>query len=200
MKQLIAEELVNFSTPEGMISLGKLVKGANKDGYFETLTLLLERIKIDINHADSVRGWTILHEVFSMNQSFEHFYDKTIDDKDIADSRHIKAIDLLIYYGAKPLKDRIGQTPLMCLTNNKLSQSFNRSVIDRYYKSEADYYRIDPEKYKSELIKLSCPEFNTVKKKGSSLFRITVPRKNAIKSFWDNIAAASLKEDRTASM
>lgn len=135
----------------GYTPLYKLVKNAGDVGYLETLKVLLEsNINIDINQATLTKGWTALHQAFYQNQGII----MSNADESVTNSRHTKAIDLLILNGAKPLKDKLGRTPLMCLCyDNKFNKVFNEALIKRYCKFESDYYGIPSELYARELLK-----------------------------------------------
>lgn len=195
-KKLIDEKQANFSSfnNEGKTPLRKLAGSAGLDGYLKTLKYVLKHIQdLDVNQSSPFGGWTALHEAFSENQGFVNFYDNEIDDKNVAKSEYTQAIDLLIAHGAQPLKDKTGRTPLMCLTLNGFSSSYNSRVIERYYRFEAEFYGVDPEIYKKELFHLRNSGFQQVQTPGALGFvgcKTSVPKNDAMEEFWRKIEMA----------
>lgn len=189
---------INQPDSKGMTPVRQLVKSACLDGYLENLTWILQNVPdVNLDAIGSEGGWTALHEGFAQNQGFVNFNDDESDRKSVAKSKYTKAIDLLIASGAKPLKDAAGRTPLMCMTFNGFSSSFNWAVIDRYYKFEAAFYGVDPDVYKKEFIKLRQSGFGSIKGLLSApptypgLFdSVSVPKVGAIDRFWSTIDAA----------
>lgn len=178
----------NKLNSEGKTILHDLVRGAIIEGYLENLSWTLKNApNIDVNAAGTQGGWTALHEGFAKNQGYI-LSDAESDKRHVAESRYTQAIDLLIAAGAKPLKDANGRTPLMCMTFNEFSRTYNWQVIDRYYRFEAAFYGVDPEIYKSELIKLRSSGFRSV----TRLFdTVSEPRASAIASFWNSIGVTN---------
>lgn len=194
-KQLIDAKLANFSSldNEGKTPLRKVVSLACTDNCLAVLEYILENASdVAINRAGPFGGWTALHEAFAQNQGFVNIDNVAMEDKYVAESNYTKAIDLLIKYGAKPIKDNSGRTPLMCLTFSGFSRGYNSRVIERFYRFEADYYGVDPEIYKKELLKLRSNGFKQVVTPGSlGYFGCTtsVPKSNVFDEFWKNIEA-----------
>ena len=197
-QQLIAEGIANFNVTDdkGMTPLRKLAHSACQPGYLENLTVILARVPdLNVNQAGEVGGWTPLHDAFSQNKGFANSnMDATgeIDDRHVAESRYTRAIDLLISYGAKPIKDKAGRTPLMCMTFDGFSSTYNQAVVRRYHAFEAEHYEVEPAIYLREFGKLRRSGWNSVPDRGFAFFgldcRVSVPKLDAMNRFWVQIA------------
>lgn len=70
-------------------------------------------------------------------------------------SKFTKAAHLLIKYGAKPLKDKVGRTPLMTLTRNDFGVSYCRRLRFHFHEFEANHYGIPTDSYLKGLEELN---------------------------------------------
>ena len=154
-----------------------LIQAVKKWDLAAFMTLIEE---VDVNQRGPTEArWTCLHHLFAeLNHgSVSEEYDYVA----IAQSKEIHWIDYLIKRGARPLRDEVGRTPLMCLTLNSFNRGFNRQVIDRYAGFEATFYNLDPEEYKQKLFHLRDTGFSSQE----ILFgTIAVPIASIFNRFW----------------
>jgi len=128
----------------------------------ESISLLLQA-KADV-HAPTPDGSTLLHKAFA-------------DDKyQMMKGARTTVSRLLIGYGAQPLKDKTGCTPLMAMTSHKHNKKHRLALIDQFYSFEAHYYGVNPIVYKQCLLALAN------KKK-----YIEKPTPEEIQTFWEQV-------------
>jgi ankyrin repeat protein len=126
-----------------------LVKAVKNQDFSAFLALLGEGV--DVN-CSAKNGWTCLHYLFALlgsgSVSTENDYIRLAKDS------KTRFIHLLIQHGARPLKDKLGRTPLACLDYNALHRLYNQGIIDCYSAFEADYYKTDTQEYRQKLLRL----------------------------------------------
>ncbi|MDP3704828.1 MAG: ankyrin repeat domain-containing protein [Legionellaceae bacterium] len=181
---------------KGMSVLRKLAHGASFEGYLENLIWLVENTMVDVNQASQDGGWTALHDAFSQIQGYVSM---DYSDQDVAENKYAQAIDALIAHGAKPIPDKQGRTPLMCLTYNEFSTTYNHAVIERYHRFEAEHYGVDATFYKPQFYSVRDSGFKT---KGGdfslpiiSLYAFSVPIPKILAAFWESIEAGKQIHD-----
>jgi len=124
-------------------------------------------------------GWNILHKLFAdySHDSISEIYDFI----DLAESHELRLINMLIKYtNAKPLKDKIGRTPIMCMTFHPFAKLVTK-VIQTYSNFEADYYKLDRNEYINKIFALRNGGFKDVETIFSS---VSVPIKHVFDEFW----------------
>lgn len=123
--------------------------------------------------------WTSLHTLFSKinSGSVSEEYDYVCISTDFT----IRLINMLIRSGAKPLRDKLGRTPLMCLTHNSFNTVYNNQIINMYIHYEAAHYGIDPYTYKTAFQRLRQGGFRSQATLGPIL---SVPIQSAFDAFW----------------
>jgi len=148
----------NEANADGKTPLYIMTSKAFFEGYLDVLTYALQNVAgILVNTRCSSIGWTALHEAFSLNYGVFRCRTESDEDKAISENKYTKAIDLLIAYGAKPIRDKKGRTPLMCLDKERMhrdSLGYNKRLIEKYYEYEALYHGFPTEFYKRALIRL----------------------------------------------
>jgi hypothetical protein len=141
----------------------------------------------NVNHQNKTSGWTVLHHVFSRadygnistNENFIHIMSK---------NEMLRFANILIKKGAKPLKDNVGRTPLMCLSFHAHNLSYVHQVINLYVDFEADYYELNRKEYRNKFIKLREGGFKSFQQIiGSS---ILVPTKRVFDEFWKSFKSS----------
>lgn len=123
-------------------------------------------------HSCSFGGWTPLHRAFAK-------------DAYPTSRRMTEVSDVLITYGAKPIKDKQGRTPLMVLSLNNFNNEYRGELINKFYEFEANYYGVDPENYRRSLFELYRGGFQTIVNPYGPDFSEATP--GAIKNFWEKV-------------
>ncbi len=160
MQTLVNANLADFSlldgkgrTPLHIIAFGRF------DNHYTVIPSLLDTLEyvlrhttdVNINSINPVDGSTPLHEAFIWNclgpSQYTYRPDLVIDEHP-----QTQVIDMLIDHGAYPQKDFRDRTPLMRLSFSYDNANYAKEIINRYARFEAEYYGIDPEVYKQELL------------------------------------------------
>ena len=170
----------------GFIS-GKGLDQKDKDG----IPLLIKAVKekdipaivaligegVDVNQRTGQgASWTALHWLFS---DISHASGMEYNFFALAEDIDVRIIKLLIQNGAKPIKDEVGRTPLMCLTFNGYFSGSNKYMIADYIDFEAEYYKIDTKEYREKFDKLRDGGFESV-------YSVAVPLKEKLDRFWSS--------------
>lgn len=184
---------VNESNEKGKTPLRLAAEKATCEGFLDTLHVLLKNGS-DVNY-QGLGGWTALHDAFSNNQGHVNCYDDKTNDKRIEESKYTKAIRLLIDFGAAPLKDISGRTPLMVLADDCYSTYYCHRLRYHFHKFEADYYGVPHEVYLKGLYKLNNSGYISVKTLPLQVcyYTVNVPIKSKFDEFWDEMETAKQK-------
>ena len=191
IERLLAEQLIDFNATDhyGRTLLHELVCHVVGDfaGYLKTLTFILKNVPgLDVQQATK-KGRTLLHAAFHRaHGSLTCMHNS--NDGNLDDDRHVRAINLLISYGAQPIKDIYGRTPLMCCGEGS---RYCDLLIKRYHAFEARHYKLDPASY--------LREFETLKVASHQNGRYrffennnsdSPPPLNPVERFWTRIESA----------
>jgi hypothetical protein len=106
---------------------------------------------VDLNKTVAPDRWTTLHHIFShVNQEnvSENYNYISICTENV----YLHFANILIKHKAKPLKDAVGRTPLMCMSFHVNNLGYACSVINQYIDYEATYYGLDRKEYKEKLL------------------------------------------------
>lgn len=105
---------------------------------------------IDVNAQDEKSGWTVLHSLFS-SLNFESCHTRDLFEL-MTGNIVIRMINILIQAGAKPLKDKLGRTPLMCCYFDHTPSFYDLSpIIDMYADFESNYHACGMYRYRNRL-------------------------------------------------
>lgn len=108
---------------------------------------------VDVNQRRSQENcWTCLHELFS-EMTFRSLCSGSDYLKSVYEFEP-RLINMLIKHGAKPLKDVYGRTPLMCVPRHAPEDFFSGQVLKTYADFEANYYGLDPKKYRKNILQI----------------------------------------------
>lgn len=142
---------LKFKTDDQSNSLYYLIKAYNAHDIGAFIALI--GAGVDLNQCECTSKWTCMHELFS--SIFNPSSDSTDNYKSIAfDDFHLRLINILIKNGALPLKDNMGRTPLMCLSQSSACHAYILQIINLYIDFEADYYKLNREEYRLKFKKL----------------------------------------------
>jgi hypothetical protein len=109
---------------------------------------------------------------------------------DMSDDDNLYIINILIKLGAKPVKDNIGRTPLMCLPFHSFT-GMTKLILNMYCEFEAKFYKISPKDYYEKLLKLRTCEFqNTISQIKS---HVLIPIKETFDEFWGSFHQNNFK-------
>lgn len=136
-----------------------------------------------ISQQSNTGGWTILHYLFAGFNcgSVSDIY----DFEELATNMTLKMINILIKAGAKPIKDRYGRTPLMCMTHHPHATKMVGHVINMYSDFEADYHKLPREEYAEKIIVLRKGGFMSVTR-DFGLSIQSEPIKKVFDEFWSS--------------
>lgn len=140
------------SSGRGLSCLQQLAENCYQNGYPRKLQCLLESgLAGDINYKTRSDGWTALHFAFASGGLLRCYNSNKSLEENLEEDNMIKVITQLLCHSAKPLRNQAGCTPLMCLQQSTLNGFHMKILIDKYHEFEANYYKIDSEKYKAAL-------------------------------------------------
>lgn len=140
---------------------------------------------IDINYSLQPGRWTALHHIFAQadcesNSKNDDFID--ICTKNV----YLHFANILIHHKAKPLKDTVGRTPLMCMSTHANSLKYTKHIIDLYADYEADYYGLDRQEYKDKFCALRRGEYVSVPNIMCVGPTISASMKKVYDTFWES--------------
>lgn len=140
---------------------------------------------IDVNKTVTDGRWTALHHAFA-----EADRGSVCDNYDFisicTENQHLQFANILIKHKAKPLKDAMGRTPLMCMSFHAHNLPYTQKVIELYIDYEADYHGLNREEYREKFFALRSGGYKSIPTMMGLGPSVSAPMKDVFDAFWES--------------